>query len=58
MSTLPGSVGAFGWSGAAGTLFIVDPAQQLTAVLMVQALGQAEEVRALFQSLVYAALDD
>ena len=58
MSALPGSVGSFGWSGAAGTLFIVDPAEQLTAVLMVQALGQAEEVRALFQSLVYAALDD
>ncbi len=58
MSTLPSSVGSFGWSGAAGTLFIVDPAEQLTAVLMVQALGQAAEVRALFQSLVYAALDD
>ena len=58
MSALPGSVGSFGWSGAAGTLFIVDPAEQLTAVLMVQALGQAAEVRALFQGLVYAALDD
>ncbi len=58
MSALPGSVGSFGWSGAAGTLFIVDPAEQLAAVLMVQAPGQAEEVRALFQSLVYAALDD
>ena len=58
MSALPGSVGAFGWSGAGGTLFIVDPAQQLAAVLMVQALGQAEEVRTLFQNLVYAALDD
>ena len=58
MSALPGSVGSFGWSGAAGTLFIVDPAEQLTAVLMVQAPGQAAEVRALFQSLVYAALDD
>ncbi len=58
MSALPGSVGSFGWSGAAGTLFIVDPAEQLTGVLMVQALGQAAEVRALFQSLVYAALAD
>jgi len=58
MSALPGSVGSFGWSGAAGTLFIIDPAERLTAVLMVQALGQAAEVRALFQSLVYAALDD
>lgn len=57
VSGLPGSVGSYGWSGAAGTLFIVDPAEQLTAVLMMQAPGQAEEMRALFQSLVYAAID-
>ena len=57
VSSVPGSVGSYGWSGAAGTLFIIDPAEQLTAVLMVQAPRQAEEVRALFQSLVYAALD-
>ena len=57
VSALPGSVGSFGWSGSAGTLFIVDPAEQMTAVLMTQAPGQAEEVQALFQTLVYAALD-
>ena len=57
VSALPGSVGSYGWSGSAGTLFIVDPAEELAAVLMVQAPGQAEEVRALFQTLVYAALD-
>ena len=57
VSALPGSVGSFGWSGSAGTLFIVDPTEQMTAVFMAQAPGQADEVQALFQTLVYAALD-
>ena len=53
----PGSVGSYGWSGKAGCVFVVDPAERLHAVLMVQAPGQAVEVWDLFRSLVYAALD-
>ena len=34
-----GSIGEFGWAGAAGTYFLVDPANDLTAVLMTQVLG-------------------
>lgn len=35
-SALPGSVGEYGWAGNAGTLFWIDPKEQLTAIYMVQ----------------------
>ena len=56
--TEPGSVGAYGWSGAAGTAFFVDPAEQMYALLMVQAPHLLDEGRELFRQLVYAAIDD
>jgi CubicO group peptidase (beta-lactamase class C family) len=56
--TEPGSVGSYGWSGAAGTAFFVDPAESMLAMIMVQAPGQFDEVRELFRQLVYAAIDD
>ena len=34
-----GSIGEFGWAGAAATYFLVDPKNNLTAVLMTQVLG-------------------
>ncbi|WP_280152460.1 serine hydrolase domain-containing protein [Piscinibacter sp. XHJ-5] len=57
MATLAGSVGDYGWSGAAGTHFFVDPAERLFALLMVQAPGLHDELGGLFRNLVYAALD-
>ena len=54
----PGSVGSYGWSGAAGTAFFVDPQEALFAVLMAQAPGQLDELRELFRQMVYAAIDD
>jgi CubicO group peptidase (beta-lactamase class C family) len=56
--TEPGSVGSYGWSGAAGTAFFVDPQEAMFAMIMVQAPGQLDEVRELFRQLVYAAIDD
>ena len=56
--TEPGSIGSYGWSGAAGTAFFVDPQEQMFAIIMVQAPGQFDEVRELFRQLVYAAIDD
>ena len=35
-AALPGSVGEYGWAGNAGTLFWVDPKEQLFAIYMVQ----------------------
>jgi hypothetical protein len=36
----------------------VDPAEQLFAILLVQAPGQREYFRNLFRDMVYAACDD
>ena len=35
-SALPGSLGEYGWAGNAGTLFWIDPKEQLIAIYMVQ----------------------
>jgi CubicO group peptidase (beta-lactamase class C family) len=35
-----GSIGQFGWSGAAGTYFVIDRKEQLVALLMLQHLPQ------------------
>ena len=58
LAPFPGSVGSYYWGGAAGTTFWVDPAERLTAVLMIQAPGQREHYRVLFRDLVYAAVTD
>ena len=56
-----GSAGAFGWSGAGGTYFIVDRAEKLVAILMTQhiARGLPNDPRkpsARFYNLVYQSL--
>ena len=38
----PGSVGSFGWSGAASTYFMIDPQRQLIALLLLQHLPPDE----------------
>ena len=54
--TEPGSVGSYGWSGAAGTAFFVDPAERLFAIILTQAPGLLDDVRELFRQSVYAAI--
>ena len=56
LSPVPGSVGLYYWGGIAGTTFFVDPAQDMYAMLMVQAPNQRDYYRPLFRDLVYAAL--
>lgn len=53
-----GSVGAFGWSGAATTWFTIDPAEKLVAVFMAQQYPYDERLLAEFQTLVYQAIAD
>ena len=58
-----GSVGQFGWSGAAATWFTIDPKEQLVAILMMQHLprGKPSDPPRLyrpFNNLVYQALVD
>ena len=58
IASVPGSKGLYYWGGIAGTTFFVDPAEDLYAVLMIQAPNQRDHYRPLFRSLVYAALLD
>ncbi|HTD75908.1 MAG TPA: serine hydrolase domain-containing protein [Steroidobacteraceae bacterium] len=58
ISHVPGSVGQYFWGGLAGTTFWVDPAEELLAIMMIQAPGQRDYFRTLFRDLVYAAFDD
>jgi CubicO group peptidase (beta-lactamase class C family) len=53
----PGSPGQYFWSGIGGTSFLVDPAEDLFAMLLTQAPNQRIFFRNLFRHLVYAALD-
>ncbi len=58
-SALPGSVGEYGWSGAAGTTFWVDPKEQLFAIYMVQASdADTRFLRTQFRTMVQAAIVD
>jgi CubicO group peptidase (beta-lactamase class C family) len=52
------SVGSFGWGGAYGTRYHVDPEARLTMVLMIQMLPNAIDLREKFPNLVYQALID
>lgn len=58
VDSVPGSVGTYFWGGMAGTTFFVDPAEDLFAILMLQAPNQREYYRMLFRDLVYATLID
>ena len=54
-----GSVGEYGWSGAAGTTFWIDPKEQLLAIYMVQASdADTRYLRNQFRSMVQAAIID
>jgi CubicO group peptidase (beta-lactamase class C family) len=54
-----GSAGDFNWGGYAGTIFWVDPKEQLAAVFMVQSGGALRTYhRTLFRQLVYQAIAD
>jgi CubicO group peptidase (beta-lactamase class C family) len=56
-SALPGSVGEYGWAGNAGTLFWIDPKEQLIAIYMVQ-VSDPDRValRNQFRTMVQAAI--
>jgi CubicO group peptidase (beta-lactamase class C family) len=58
MADIPGSIGLYYWGGLAGTTFWVDPAEQMFALMLIQAPGQRHYYSALFRDLIYAAFDD
>lgn len=52
-----GSVGAFGWGGAAGTFFRIDPAEEMAYLLMIQVMPYNHlQAREKFQNMVYQAI--
>ena len=58
IAPVAGSIGQYFWGGLAGTTFWVDPAEQLFALLLIQAPGRRDYYRTLYRDLVYAAFDD
>jgi CubicO group peptidase (beta-lactamase class C family) len=51
------SEGAFGWGGAYGTVYRVDPEARLVMLLMMQLLPNSTDIRTAFPTLVYQALE-
>ena len=50
------SVGSFGWGGAYGSTYEVDPKEHLVLVFMIQMLPNRSDVAMKFPMLVYQAL--
>jgi CubicO group peptidase (beta-lactamase class C family) len=54
---LPGSLGEYGWAGNAGTLFWIDPKEQLIAIYMVQVSdGDRIMLRNQFRTMLQSAI--
>jgi CubicO group peptidase (beta-lactamase class C family) len=51
-----GSAGEYSWGGAAGTIFWVDPVEDLVVVSMIQLLGSPWPLRAELKALTYQAI--
>jgi CubicO group peptidase (beta-lactamase class C family) len=52
----PGSIGELKWNGGSGPLFVIDPARDTVAVMMVQVGAQRGRIQHTFEKLVYEAL--
>jgi CubicO group peptidase (beta-lactamase class C family) len=50
------SEGAFGWGGAYGSIYRVDPEARLVMVMMIQLMPNNTDIREVFPTLVYQAL--
>jgi len=51
-------VGAFGWGGAYGTTYQVDPKSHMVIVLMIQLMPNATDIQPKFSNAVYQSLVD
>ena len=57
-SSWPGTIGDYYWGGYYGTYFWIDPAEELIAIIMVQAPSTSKYTRNMFWNMVYQAFDD
>ncbi len=55
---VPGSVGKYSWGGAAGTIFWIDPQEDLIAVVMIQLMNSPYGLKREMKSLIYQSLID
>ena len=53
-----GSDGEYYWGGAAGTIFWIDPVEDLIGIVMIQHMNVRVPLRATFKALTYAAITD
>lgn len=53
-----GSIGEYYWGGAAGTIFWIDPVEELIGVVMIQHMNVQVPLRATFKALAYGAITD
>jgi CubicO group peptidase (beta-lactamase class C family) len=51
-------VGTYGWAGAYGSNYKVDPAEGLVIVFMINQLPSGTDVVGRFQAMLYSALVD
>jgi CubicO group peptidase (beta-lactamase class C family) len=56
LAGVAGSVGDYGWSGAAGTCFFVDPAERMVGLVLVQAPGMLDEMVQLLRNCTHGAI--
>ena len=52
------SVGSFGWGGAYGSTYMVDPAERMVVVFMINQMPMRSDIAGKFPTLVYQALTD
>jgi CubicO group peptidase (beta-lactamase class C family) len=50
------SVGAFGWAGAYGTIYRIDPEAKLSILLMIQQIPNGTDIRTKYPTMVYQAM--
>ena len=55
-SGVAGSVGEFGWGGAAKTYYWIDPKEELIGIFLTQSMGNFSLIQRTFQALVYQAM--
>ena len=53
---IPGSAGTYGWAGAAGTWFFVDPKEELFGLFFTQVFGFPHPTALQFEKMTYEAL--
>lgn len=61
VSTAVGTIGSEGeyyWGGAAGTMFWIDPEEELIGIAMIQHMNVQVPLRATFKALVNGAIVD